>query len=233
MIIPGKDFEEMKLIDDSLVQSLKDFRKFVIKDQEAHMVLRINSIIPFWDENIILIKGYHHIQIKTVPEIILDEPIAGETTCVNHLILNDWRALSFQKILTGLKTFNKDSKIKINHFSKFILMTSRTGSIISPENVKILCNFEKNFYNLPNTPPNYQGQLCNALISSIGKYHACQWCEGNRSDSIAEKENRSDSTMEKEESTLDKSDKPTDKEGAAVSSFSSVISISIPGNDFS
>ncbi|KAL2511536.1 Uncharacterized protein Adt_17136 [Abeliophyllum distichum] len=61
LIIPGPNFEELKLIDDKLLQSLKDFRKYVIKSQDTYMILIFNSSIPFWDENNVLIRGYHHI----------------------------------------------------------------------------------------------------------------------------------------------------------------------------
>ncbi|KAL2504749.1 Uncharacterized protein Adt_20370 [Abeliophyllum distichum] len=174
MIIPGDELEEIKLINSQLYQSLKDFKKFVIKDQDTKLILRINSTIPFWAENKILYKGYHHNQIKTVHEIFLDIPIEGQPSCVNELILQDWRALSYQRILTGLKAFDRESKIKINHSSKFVLMTSRTSSTISTEGIRTLCNFEKNFYNLVNTPPSYTEHMCKALKSSLGKYHECQ-----------------------------------------------------------
>ncbi|KAL2513226.1 Uncharacterized protein Adt_18826 [Abeliophyllum distichum] len=66
MIIPGDDLEKIKLIDEGLFQSIKDFKKFVIKYQTTRLILKFNSTIPFWDENGILFKGYHHIQIRTV-----------------------------------------------------------------------------------------------------------------------------------------------------------------------
>ncbi|KAL2542015.1 orf y [Abeliophyllum distichum] len=84
MIIPRPNFEELKLVDDKLLQSLKDFRKFVIKSQDTYMVLRINSTIPFWDENNILVRGYHHIQIKTTQQVVIDQPIEGQAHCTDE-----------------------------------------------------------------------------------------------------------------------------------------------------
>ncbi|CAA2984851.1 Hypothetical predicted protein [Olea europaea subsp. europaea] len=40
--------------------------------------MMFNSKIPFWDKEGYLIKGYHHIQIKTIPEIFLEKPIQGK-----------------------------------------------------------------------------------------------------------------------------------------------------------
>ncbi|KAL2475504.1 RT RNaseH 2 domain-containing protein [Abeliophyllum distichum] len=177
MIIPGPNFEELKLIDDKLLQSLKDFRKFVIKSQDTYMILRINSTIPFWDENNIFIRGYHHIQIKTTQQVVIDQPIEGQAHCVSLILLEDWRSLSFQTLITCLKFFNGESKIMVNHTSKFILMTSKTSSTISSEGIKAVCKFEKSFYNKINTPASYNGHLCPALRSSLGRYHKCELCK--------------------------------------------------------
>ncbi|KAL2485522.1 Uncharacterized protein Adt_30278 [Abeliophyllum distichum] len=177
MIIPGDDLEEIKLIDEGLFQSIKDFKKFVIKDQTTRLILKFNSTIPFWDENEILFKGYHHIQIRTVQEVLLDRPVEGEPIEVNDNILQDWRALSYQRILTTLKAFDRNSKVKVNHSSRFILMTSRTSAIISSEGIKIVRRFEEKFYNLINAPTDYDGHLCKSLKSSLGKYHNCDKCQ--------------------------------------------------------
>ncbi|KAL2506075.1 Uncharacterized protein Adt_21696 [Abeliophyllum distichum] len=176
MIIPGDDLEDIKLLDSGLVQSIRDFKKFVIKNQDSRLILKFNSTIPFWDESEVIHKGYHHIQIRTVQEILLDRPIKGEPTDVDDTVLQDWRALSFQRILTSLKSFNRNSKIKINHSSRFILMTSRTSATISIEGIKTICKFEEKFYNSINAPDSYDGHLCKALKSSLRKYHECQLC---------------------------------------------------------
>ncbi|KAL2465842.1 Uncharacterized protein Adt_41693 [Abeliophyllum distichum] len=177
MIIPSRNMEEIKLLDDSLYKSLQDFVKYVVKEQSLLIVLKINNTIPFWDKNNILIRGYHHIQIKIVQELSISEPIEGQTTCVDEEVLDDWRSLSYQRILIGLKAFDGQLKIKVNHFSKFILVTSKTRIVITNEGIKMLCNFEKNFYNIPNVPPSYARQLYPALKSSLANYHTCQWCE--------------------------------------------------------
>ncbi|KAL2487406.1 Uncharacterized protein Adt_32162 [Abeliophyllum distichum] len=177
MIIPGPIFEELKLVDDKLLQSLKDFRKYVIKSQATYMILRINSTIPFWDEHNILVRGYHHIQIKTTKQVVIDQPIEGQAHYVSPILLEDWRSLSFQRLITGLKFFNGESKIKVNHTSKFILMTSKTSSTISSVGIKAVCKFEESFYNRINTPTEYNGHLCPALRSSLGKYHGCELCK--------------------------------------------------------
>ncbi|KAL2467318.1 Uncharacterized protein Adt_43169 [Abeliophyllum distichum] len=97
MIIPGDDLEEVKLLDEGLFQSIKDFKKFVIKDQTTRLILKFNSTIPFWDENEILFKGYHHIQIRTIQEVLLDRPVEGEPTEVDNNILQDWRGSLLSK----------------------------------------------------------------------------------------------------------------------------------------
>ncbi|KAL2455944.1 Uncharacterized protein Adt_47020 [Abeliophyllum distichum] len=177
LIIPGPNFEELQLIDDKLLQSLKDFRKFVIKSPNTFMILRFNSTIPFWDENNVLIRGYHHIQIRTTQQVEIDQPIEGQSHCVSPILLEDWRALSIQRVITGLKFFNGESKIKVNHSSKFILMTSKTSTNISTEGIKSICKFEGTFYNKINSPPSYNGHLCPALRSSLGKNHRCEFCK--------------------------------------------------------
>ncbi|KAL2466359.1 RT RNaseH 2 domain-containing protein [Abeliophyllum distichum] len=197
MIIPGPEFEVLKLIDDKILKSLKDFRKYVIKSHNIHMILKINSTIPFWDENNILIRGYHHIQIKTTQQVIIDQPIEGQAHYVSPILLEDWRALSFQRLITGLKFFNGESKVKVNHASKFILMTSKTSSTISAEGIKALCKFEETFYNKINAPTNYNGHLCPALRSSLGKYHRCELCK------ITEKKEETDLTKGKEKVGVD------------------------------
>ncbi|KAL2531891.1 Uncharacterized protein Adt_05242 [Abeliophyllum distichum] len=177
MIIPGDDLEEIKLIDEGLFQSIKDFKKFVIKDQTTRLILKFNSTIPFWEENEILFKGYHHIQIRTVQEVLLDRPVEGEPIEINDSILQDWRSLSYQRILTTLKAFDRNSKVKVNHSSMFILMTSRTSATISSEGIKTICRFEEKFYNLFNAPADYDGHLYKSLKSSLGKYHNCDKCQ--------------------------------------------------------
>ncbi|KAL2453540.1 Uncharacterized protein Adt_48960 [Abeliophyllum distichum] len=177
MIIPDDDLEELKLLDEGLFQSIKDFKKFVIKNQNTRLILKFNNTIPFWDENETLFKGYHHIQIRIVQEVLLDRPIEGEPTEVNNNTLQDWKALSYQRILTSLKAFDRDSKVKVNHSSRFILMTSRTSTTISIEGIKTICRFEEKFYSLINAPTSYNGHLCKSLKSSIGKYHDCQLCQ--------------------------------------------------------
>ncbi|CAA3001366.1 Hypothetical predicted protein [Olea europaea subsp. europaea] len=176
MIILSESMNEIQKLDSNLVKVLKDFKRIVIKDQNLQMMLKINSTIPFWDKEGYLIKGYHHIQIKIVPEVFLERPIQGKVESTNEMIIRDWRNLSYQRILTGLKSFNNKSKIKINFSTDFILVTSKTGKTIQNEGIKILCNFEKNFYNLPNSPADHQGHLCKSLKQSLGKYHECKWC---------------------------------------------------------
>ncbi|CAI9769573.1 unnamed protein product [Fraxinus pennsylvanica] len=126
MILLGEKMEEIKLIDDKLLNALKDFKKYVIKDQELHMVLKINSTIPLWNSEGLLIKGYHHIQIKTLPQITLNKPVTTKIECVSEQTLDEWRSLSYQRLLTGLRAFNNESKIKVNFSSSTILVTSKT-----------------------------------------------------------------------------------------------------------
>ncbi|KAL2511540.1 Uncharacterized protein Adt_17141 [Abeliophyllum distichum] len=197
MVIPGDDLNELSLIDEGLFQSIKDFKTFVIKNQQTRLIIKFNSTIPIWDKNEILFKGYHHVQIRTVQEILLDRPVEGEPCETNDLILQDWRALSFQRLLTSLNAFNRDSKVKVNHSSKFILMTSRTSATISIEGIKTICRFEQRFYNLINAPASYDGHLCKSLKSSLGKNHACQLCQ---TDKTSPKEKAS-SSSDKEKDT--------------------------------
>ncbi|KAL2460950.1 Uncharacterized protein Adt_44370 [Abeliophyllum distichum] len=213
LIIPGPNFEELKLIDDKLLQSLKDFRKYVVKSQDTYMILRFNSSIPFWDENNVLIRGYHHIQIRTTQQVEIDQPIEGQAHCVSPILLEDWRSLSYQRVITGLKFFNGESKIKVNHSSKFILMTSKTSSTISAEGIKSVCRFEETFYNKINSPANYNGHLCPALRSSLGKYHKCEFCkltEKTEADKGKEKEKGMDDLVDAQIAELESSNSPAD-----------------------
>ncbi|KAL2543264.1 Uncharacterized protein Adt_04242 [Abeliophyllum distichum] len=205
MVIPGDDLEELKLLDEGLFQSIKDFKKYVIKNQTTRLILKFNSTIPFWDENEILFKGYHHIQIRTVQEVLLNRPVEGEPTEVDDNILQDWRALSYQIILTSLKAFNRDSKVKVNHSSKFILITSRTSATISIEGIKTIYRFEEKFYSLINTPASYDGHLCKSLKSSLGKYHDCQLCQTEKT-SPREKESSNSDQEKKKDKVFSDSD---------------------------
>ncbi|KAL2461369.1 Uncharacterized protein Adt_44789 [Abeliophyllum distichum] len=198
MITPGDDLEEVKLLDEGLFQSIKDFKKFVIKDQTTRLILKFNSTIPFWDKKEILFKGCHHIQIRTVQEVLLDRPVEGEPTEVDNNILQDWRALSYQRILTTLKTFDRNSKVKVNHSSRFILMTSRTSATISIEGIKTICRFEEKFYSLINALASYDGHLCKSLKSSLGKYHDCQLCQTDKTPQKEKESSSSDQEKGKE-----------------------------------
>ncbi|KAL2486488.1 Uncharacterized protein Adt_31244 [Abeliophyllum distichum] len=202
MVIPGDDLNELSLIDEGLFQSIKDFKTFVIKNQQTRLIIKFNSTIPIWDKNKILFKGYHHVQIRTVQEILLDRPVEGEPCETNDIILQEWRSLSFQRLLTSLNAFNRDSKVKVNHSSKFILMTSRTSATISIDGIKTICRFEQRFYNLINAPASYNGHLCKSLKSSLGKNHACQFCQTDKT-SLKEKDSSS-SDKEKDTNMADK-----------------------------
>ncbi|KAL2453904.1 Uncharacterized protein Adt_48600 [Abeliophyllum distichum] len=208
MVIPGDDLNELSLIDEGLFKSLKDFKTFVIKNQQTRLIIKFNSTIPLWDKNEILFKGYHHVQVRTVQEILLDRPIEGEPCETNDSIIQDWRSLSYQRLLTSLNAFNRDSKVKVNHSSKFILMTSRTSATISVDGIKTICRFEQRFYNLINSPNSYDGHLCPALKSSLGKNHACQFCQTDKTS--PKKKESPNSDKEKDIITADKAFEDSD-----------------------
>ncbi|KAL2453335.1 Uncharacterized protein Adt_49165 [Abeliophyllum distichum] len=56
MVIPGDDLNELSLIDEGLFKSLKDFKTFVIKNQQTRLIIKFNSTIPLWDKNEILFQ---------------------------------------------------------------------------------------------------------------------------------------------------------------------------------
>ncbi|GKB25849.1 hypothetical protein Tco_0865250 [Tanacetum coccineum] len=195
-IYPSHNLQELRHFPQPMVDSIKNFRKKVLKAKDDPIYVKVISSIPDWQQE----EGYdpyHFLEIglaKSKKEISQSQPMEEQQLLLNNLLkirVNSLRRISEKilEVLTGTKK-------KVNYVDNNCIITSWSFSNTNEEDVQIISQFgEKFMKNTIQTSSTTRQSFCRHL-NQLFEDHYCHFCEDNNS-------NKNGPTTEDEKSSKD------------------------------
>ncbi|GJS69295.1 hypothetical protein Tco_0702136 [Tanacetum coccineum] len=170
-IYPSHNLQELRHFPQPMVDSIKNFRKKVLKAKDDPIYIKVISSIPDWQQE----EGYdpyHFLEIglaKSKKEISQSQPMEEQQLLLNNLL--KIRVNSFKRISEKILEVLSGTKKKVNYVDNNCIITSWSFSNTNEEDVQIISQFgEKFMKNTIQTSSATRQSLCrhlNQLLKTI------------------------------------------------------------------
>lgn len=193
-IYPSHNLQELRHFPQPMVDSIKNFRKKVLKAKDDPIYIKVISSIPDWQQEDGF-NSYHFLEIglaKSKKEISQSQPIEEQQSFPDNLVkirVNSLRRIS-EKVLEVLS----GTKKKVNYVNDNCIITSWSFSNTNEEDIQRISQFgEKFMKNSIQAGSTTRQSLCRHL-KQLFEDHYCQYCIDNNT-------TESDPSTEEESST--------------------------------
>ena len=145
-IYPSKNLLELSEFPKGIRETIRKFRTKCLKNSDKEIFVKVQSTVPFWDEDYGLVKPFHYIQIGIVKEKFYNPSKSMPVS----LKKEDLQQLAFHKyasIMEKVLSLHKEEKIKVNYASNNCLIISQTHQKMTPEEKNALSNIQRKMMN--------------------------------------------------------------------------------------
>lgn len=139
IIYPYSNLLEIGSFPKAFREAAKKIRTKCVKDPEKEIFIKVQSSLPFWDEdyNDILAKPFHSVQLGIVKKRLHNPSESKPVT----LEKKDWKQIALHKyanILEKILSIKESDNLKINRTSSNCIITSMTHTSMSKDAKEVL-----------------------------------------------------------------------------------------------
>ncbi|KAL8145681.1 hypothetical protein AgCh_003722 [Apium graveolens] len=165
-------------------EAIKKFKTKCLKNSDKEIFVKIQSTVPFWDEDYGLVKPFHYIQIGIVKEKLYNH---SKTMLVSPKKEN-LQELAFHKyasIMEKVLSLSKEEKIKINYAANNCLITSQSHQKMTTEEKDVFSKIQKKMINGREILGAHYPPLCRNINRIIKKAELnvellCSFCQNSK-----------------------------------------------------
>ncbi|CAH1438108.1 unnamed protein product [Lactuca virosa] len=182
-IYPSCNLQELKFFPSSMVESIKNFRKKVLKAKDNPIYIRCISSLPEWIQESTL-SSYHFLEIglsKTNREIEQSRPMEDKDLPFTE-ILHPNRINGLRRISEKIIEIISGSKKKINYTNSHCIITSWSYNNTSQEDLRQASMFGEKFMNNTMEVSNATHQHFCRHAEQLFEEHLCHFCESKDSE---------------------------------------------------
>ncbi|KAL7597296.1 hypothetical protein Lser_V15G29642 [Lactuca serriola] len=177
-IYPSCNLQELKFFPSSMVESIKNFRKKVLKAKDNPIYIRCISSLPEWIQESTL-SPYHFLEVglsKANREIEQSQPMEDKDLPFIE-ILHPNRINGLRRISDKIIDIISGSKKKINYTDSHCIITSWSYNNTSQEDLRQASKFGEKFMNNSMEVSNAIRQHFCRHAEQLFEEHLCHFCE--------------------------------------------------------
>ena len=181
-IYPSCNLQELKFFPSSLVDTIKNFRKKVLKAKDDPIYIRITSSLPEWTQEAAY-APYHYMEIglaKGKKEIEKSQPMEDKDQPFDE-ILRPHRINGLRRISEKIIEIISGSKKKVNYANSHCIITSWSFKNTSDEDIELASRFGEKFMNNSIDASTATRQMFCKHAEQLFEDHHCNHCNCNDS----------------------------------------------------
>ncbi|KAL7582011.1 hypothetical protein Lser_V15G46495 [Lactuca serriola] len=184
-IYPSCNLQELIFFPSNMVESIKNFRKKVLKAKDNPIYIRCISSLPEWIQESTL-SPYHFLEIglsKTNRDIEQSQPMEDKDLPFTE-ILHPNRINGLRRISEKIIEIISGSKKKINYTDSHCIITSWSYNNTSQEDLRQASKFGEKFMNNSMEVSNATRQHFCRHAEQLFEEHLCHFCESKDSETM-------------------------------------------------
>ncbi|KAL7611811.1 hypothetical protein Lser_V15G09382 [Lactuca serriola] len=184
-IYPSCNLQELIFFPSNMVESIKNFRKKVLKAKDNPIYIRCISSLPEWIQESTL-SPYHFLEIglsKANRDIEQSQPMEDKDLPFTE-ILHPNRINGLRRISEKIIEIISGSKKKINYTNSHCIITSWSYNNTSQEDLRQASKFGEKFMNNSMEVSNATRQHFCRHAEQLFEEHLCHFCESKDSETM-------------------------------------------------
>ncbi|WBK62461.1 transactivator/viroplasm protein [Dregea volubilis virus 2] len=146
LIYPGSNLLELSMLPSNIQKVCKQFRKNVLKQNDAHLYIKVTSSLVDWNKDGDSLLPYYWIKIGSAKkDFEVPTPTEKPVTIFNDEKLHKLRAQRLAAVNQQYLTIHADSKIKVNYSDEHVTIISDWKEEISREDCLKIAQSEQRF----------------------------------------------------------------------------------------